>query len=47
MREREGVARVEAVGVVEVMEVMEGRGEAIVDMIEESWSVLVVLRTSN
>lgn len=46
MREREGVAGVEAVGVGEVMEVMEGRGEAIVDMVEENRSVLVVLRTS-
>lgn len=40
MREREGVAGVEAVGVGEVREVMEGRGEAIVDMVEESWEVV-------
>lgn len=38
MREREGVAGVEAVGVDEVREVVEGRGEVIVDMVEESWS---------
>lgn len=33
MREREGVAGVEAVGAGEVRDVMEGRGEAIVDMV--------------
>ncbi len=38
VRERVGVAGVEAVGVGEVREVVEGRGEAIVDMVEESWS---------
>ncbi len=46
MRERGGVAGVEAVGVDEVREVVEGRGEVIVDMVEESWSVLVIFRTS-
>jgi len=46
VREREGVAGVEAVGVDEVREVVEGRGEVIVDMVEESWSVLVIFGTS-